>query len=70
MTNRSFGPTVHDFSKTTAAHEFLKAKFKFEAILRPNLSPLTADVNIPANLLGTTFDYLLLLLIEPKTRLA
>jgi hypothetical protein len=64
MTNRPFGPTVRDFSKTTAAREFLKAKFKFEAILRPNLSPLKADENIPANLLGATFDYLLLLLIE------
>ena len=64
MTNRPFGQTVRDFSKTTAAREFLKTKFKFEAIPSPNLSPLTTDVNIPANLLGTTFDYLLLLLIE------
>ena len=64
MTNRPFGATVRDFSKTTAAREFLKSKFRFDAIPRPNLSPIETDVNIPPNLLGATFDYLLLLLIE------
>jgi hypothetical protein len=66
MTNRPFGSTVRDFSKTTVAREFLKTKFKFEAIVCPNLAPLKADENIPPNLLGATFDYLLLLLIERR----
>jgi hypothetical protein len=68
MTNRPFGPTVRDFSKTPTARNFLTTKFKFEAIPRPNLSMLQTGEDIPTNLLGATFDYLLLLLIESCNR--
>jgi hypothetical protein len=64
MTNRAFGPTVRDFSKTTAARGFLKTKFKFDALPCPNLTPIKTVEGIPPNLLGATFDYVLLLLIE------
>jgi hypothetical protein len=66
MTNRPFGSTVRDFSKTTTAREFLKTKFKFGAITRPDLLQLNVDENVSPNLLGATFDYLLLLLIERR----
>jgi hypothetical protein len=64
MTNRPFGATIRDFSKTAVARQFLNSKFRFDAIPHPNLSPIGADENVPPNLLGATFDYLLLLLIE------
>jgi hypothetical protein len=63
-----FGPTVRDFSKSHEGRQCLEALFKYQAFPKPKLIPIKNNGVFSKNILGRTFEYLLLLLIERQNK--